>query len=261
MAYNARVLLNMNEQFSQRQQSNIDHILTVDVVIPSKTNISNYDMLENCISSLRQSEKNIKFNICIVESGPNFIDKGQDITIKYDRDIFCYNHALNQGIAKGSSEWIILANNDLIFKNNFMVEILLANHMNPEIMSFSPWNSMWYWHERIYGTFHPTEKIIEGYRIGHELTGWCIIVKRAIFNKIELSEGVKFWYSDNVYADALLEAGLRHALVTGSKVDHIVSQTKVMTGLEMNQAYHEYSLFREVSCGHRQSDLPINSDN
>jgi hypothetical protein len=49
-----------------------------------------------------------------------------------------------------------------------------------------------------------------------------------------------FWYSDNVYADELLKHGIKHALVTRSKVDHIVSQTKVLTADEANSARLEY---------------------
>jgi len=215
---------------------------TVTVVIPSKTNLINKYLLENCITSLRSSEPSIKFNIIVVESGDKHISCGQDLTIAFDLDEFCYNHALNQGLAYSDSEWIILANNDLIFKPGFMQEILLAHAMRPDIMSFSPWNSMWAWHERIFPNPMP---IREGYRTGHELTGWCIIAKREIFSAIILSEEVNFWYSDNIYADALIDAGLKHALVSNSKVDHIVSQTKQVTQEEASASYEQYLRFKK----------------
>lgn len=224
----------------------------VDVVIPSKTGINTDVLLENCIASLRRSEPNIKFNVCVVESGPAVFDKGQDFTLAYDKETFCYNHALNIGMEKGSAEWVILANSDLIFEKGFMSAIIDAHQKRPDILSFSPWNSMWNWHERIYGINLPDFKtykieMIEGYRIGHELTGWCIIVKREVFKRIVLSEEVNFWYSDNVYADALIEAQIPHALVIKSRVDHIVSQTKLVTPEEADESYREYLLFKERS--------------
>jgi GT2 family glycosyltransferase len=219
----------------------IARMLCVDIIIPSKTNLINKYMLENCITSLRCSEPNISFNVIVVETEDKFIRCGQDMTIKFDQKEFCYNHALNQGLKESKNEWVIFANNDLIFKPGFMQEILLAYAMRPDIMSFSPWNSMWAWHERIF----PTHMAIrEGYRTGHELTGWCIIARREIFETVSFSENVNFWYSDNVYADALIDAGIKHALVTNSKVDHIVSQTKQVTQEEAYASYEQYLRFK-----------------
>jgi len=251
-------MLNQVEQFSRRQQSYCSTAqITVDIVIPSKTIPSIYLLLEKCISSLRQSEQGIKFNVIVVESGPDFVCKGQDITIAYDRDEFNYNHALNQGLEKCSSDWVILANNDLIFHKNFMMEIMAANALYPEIKSFSPWNSMYNWHENL---FPNPEKIEIGYRICHEVAGWCIIARREIFDVIRLSEAVSFWYSDNIYADALIENNILHALARDSKVDHMVSQTKQVSHEEAAESFRRYSLFREISCGHKQSDISIHRD-
>lgn len=210
---------------------------TVDVVIPSKTIGLLTSTLEDCISSLRISERNINFNVIVVESGPNFVAKGQDITIAYDGEEFNYNHALNQGLKKCSHDWVILANNDLIFRDNFMQEIMAINALYPEIKSFSPWNSFYGWHQNL---FPNAEKIHVGYRICHELAGWCIIAKRDIFDVISLSERVSFWYSDNVYADALMGAGIIHALARDAKVDHITSQTKIVSQEEAFQSYQDY---------------------
>jgi GT2 family glycosyltransferase len=210
----------------------------VDVIIPSKTCIRTLPMIINCIGSLRESEDNIQFNVVIVESGEHIVDMGQNMTISYPKARFCYNHALNMGLAKTENNWVVLANNDLIFKKNWMTEIIIAHNQRKDIESFSPWNDMWDWHRRYYGDFYPN--IIEGHRIGIELAGWCIIARRRIFEQVKLSERVNFWYSDNVYADDLLTHGIKHALVTGSKVDHIVSQTHVVTAEESYTSRQEY---------------------
>lgn len=202
----------------------------VDVIIPCKTCGNTVAMTLNCIQSLRQSEDEIDFNVVIVESGENIIDVGQNDTIKYPKAKFCYNHALNMGLKNTESNWVVLANNDLIFKKGWMTEIIIAHNIRKDIESFSPWNDMWDWHRRYYGDVYPD--ILEGHRIGIELAGWCIVARRRIFERVKLSERVDFWYSDNVYADDLLTHGIKHALVTGSKVDHIVSQTHAVTAEE-----------------------------
>lgn len=211
--------------------------MEIDVIIPSKSNAILKPMIENCISSLRESEPNLNWNVILIESGEK-IDCGQNITIDYDKSDFNYNHALNLGLSHAKNEWIILANNDLIFHKDFMFEILLAHAERPDILSFSPWNAMHNWHNFY---FPKPKKIIEGYRICAELVGWCIIVKREVFEKIELKEHVNFWYSDNVYADELIKSGIKHALISTSKVDHITSQTKIVSNKEAKEAFSLYN--------------------
>ena len=218
----------------------------IDVVIPSKTNLINKVMLENCITTLRQSDGEQTFNVMVIESGV-IVDCGQDLTIKYNMyggPQFCYNHALNLGINESENEWVVLINNDLIFRNTWMSEIIEAYNERPDIESFSPWNDMWDWHSRMFDI--NSTNIIEGYNIGRELCGWCIIARRSIFDKFSLSERVNFWYSDNVYADSLREFGIKHALVISSKVDHIVSQTKQVSAVEAQLSYFDYIAKKEI---------------
>jgi GT2 family glycosyltransferase len=58
------------------------------------------------------------------------------------------------------------------------------------------------------------------------LTGWCIFVKRDIFNIVGLlDEQFDFWYADNDYGRTLLKHRITHALIGTSKVDHLGNQT------------------------------------
>lgn len=212
--------------------------IVVDVIIPSRTDEKITPILRDCINSIRESEETIKFNIIVVESGDKIVDLGQNKTVKYDSEIFCYNHALNLGLKASNNSWVVLANNDLIFKKDWMHEIIIARNMCPTIESFSPWNDMWNWHPRVFPNCELD--IIEGYRIGAEIAGWCIVARRSIFDRVQLSERVRFWYSDNVYADELVKHGIKHALITRSKVDHIVSQTKVVSADEAIESHNDY---------------------
>lgn len=221
--------------------------ITVDVIIPSNTESDEHELLlKNCIDSLRASEKKIKFNVIVVESGPKIKECGQDKTIRYGNDVFCYNRALNLGLIASLNRWVVFANNDLIFEPGWMHEIVIAHNIRKDIESFSPWNDQWDWHGRIYGGL-PNIDIIEGYRIGVEVCGWCIVARRSIFyeKNMKLCQSVNFWYSDNVYSDELQKLGIKHALVTRSKVRHLVSQTRQLSEAEQLQAYIEYMKQKE----------------
>lgn len=199
-------------------------IVKVDVVIPSRTTDAIIPLAKQTIDTLRLSESHIKFNVILVESGSEIVDVGQDMTIKYDRPDFSYNRALNLGAAASENDWIVFANNDLIFHERWMTAILITNEFNPYFGSFSPWNNMHNWHNRLF----PNNRfnLLHGYRICHEIAGWCLVVKRSTLATIgPLSERCSLWYSDNIYADALLKHGISHGLVANSHVDHITSQT------------------------------------
>jgi GT2 family glycosyltransferase len=195
----------------------------VDVIIPSKTTEKHVPFLVQTVSSLKASETDYKFNVTVVESGLYPVDCGQDDTLSFDQKRFSYNRALNIGIAATDAEWIVLANNDLVFKPGWFSEIIKQHSLWPSIRSFSPWNSYNNWHPRMFP--HNEAELILGHRICYELAGWCIIVKRDLMNVIDLDERCSLWYSDNIYADELCKYGHYHALATKSYVDHITSQT------------------------------------
>jgi len=212
--------------------------MIVDVIIPSKTSDRIAPILMTCIASLKSSEPTIQFNVVVVESA-EYRALGQDRTLAYDQDVFCYNHALNLGINSTFNEWVILANNDLIFHPFFMSEILTAHHSAPEIESFSPWNTMNGWHDMaMHGL--PEADIYEGHDTSYRLAGWCIIVKRLVLNRIDLNERCRLWYSDNIYADELLKYGIRHGLVRRSIVDHLCTQTIDFGSYETGDDFKRY---------------------
>lgn len=196
----------------------------VDVIIPSKTTYNHASIVKNTIRSLKESETLFNFNVILVESMPFVTDVGQDSTIVFDRPTFCYNRALNLAIVRTKADWVVLANNDLVFHKDWFGQIMIAHEFHPEVESFTPWNSFHNWHEKCF----PDNRIntIIGNRVCYELGGWCIVVKRSVLEKIgRLSERCSLWYSDNIYADALIENGVKHALIANSYVDHLTSQT------------------------------------
>lgn len=51
------------------------------------------------------------------------------------------------------------------------------------------------------------------------------MTKKCIETIGKLDETFKFWYSDNVYADQIKEAGIKHGLFCNYRIDHVVSAT------------------------------------
>jgi glycosyltransferase involved in cell wall biosynthesis len=195
----------------------------IDVIIPSKTTEKHVPFLLQTINSLKASETNYNFNVVVVESGSFPVDCGQDDTLAFDQKRFSYNRALNLGIAATNADWIVMANNDLIFHPGWFSEIIRQHFFWPQVRSFSPWNNFGNWHP---AKFPQNEsELFLGYRICFEIAGWCIVVKRDLMNSIDLDERCSLWYSDNIYADELIKYGHHHGLVANSLVDHIVSQT------------------------------------
>lgn len=194
----------------------------VDVIIPSNSiNKELIDMAQACIDSLIESEDEIKFNILVFEQQPDVYYKNAE-TVHYSYP-FKYNRIMNHGISLTKSDYICMANNDLLFRRGWCTELL---RWSDKYMSMSPRCPV----AQKNMTRH---EFYEGYRIAHELSGWCIFCNRKLFDIIgALDESRVFWFSDNVYADALQAHGIKHALISKSIVRHLISKTTEHIGLD-----------------------------
>jgi GT2 family glycosyltransferase len=91
--------------------------------------------------------------------------------------------------------------------------------------SYTPWNPYNGWHDQLMNPYINNYRVYEGYRTSYEVGGWCLVTRNNVLSKMNLSDRVNFWYSDNVYIDEIRKLGMRHALVRESKVSHICSVT------------------------------------
>ena len=181
---------------------------------------------QNCIDSLIASENptEIKFEVLVIESEKSLAPyQYPNSTTIYPEVSFGFNKYMNIGINATTNKYVCLCNNDLIFHKNWASEILKAMNENPKIMSA---NSVCQYFS---GHASHTNKTIIGNRsnlLEGILTGWCIFVKREIFNTIGLfDEQFDFWYADKDYGRTLLKHRITHALIGTSKVDHLGNQT------------------------------------
>lgn len=196
---------------------------SIDVVIVSYAkNKECYDLTYNCIDSLFNSESEVNINAIIVESERGL--SWENIFPNYSRIKtleaplpYSYHKFLNFGRKFGSSEYVALCNNDLVFHTNWFTNINEFAERMPEAMSFSPICP----HTQPKMGIPINSGVYAGLVIRATISGWCIVQKRKIYEIIgDLDERYIHWYSDNDYAMQLKENHLNHFLVTSSVVEH-----------------------------------------
>ena len=201
--------------------------VTYDLIIVSKSTKDFIPVTQNCIDSARKD--NADLNVIIVETD-NKYDYEDARVVMYEGE-FCYNKALNMGLKHAKGDIHILANNDIIFREGWskIGEQMIVNGFD----SASALSTDYRQH-----SFKRGEWIYEGYGVGSHLTGWCIFATKECIKTIgKLDESFDFWYSDNIYADQLKKAGLRHGLFCNVYVDHMTSTTFKTVGSQLQRRF------------------------
>ena len=191
------------------------------IIVARSTSPALIRMTQNCIDSAKAD------NVILIETGSKCKNYSNvDTKIQYEGE-FNYHRALNMGLDISKGDVHILANNDLVF---FDWRTIGEDMINSGFGSASPWFNG--------SRFKQGEYIFEGYNIAEHLLGWCIFITHDTLHKIgKLSEDVDFWYSDNVYAEQLKQAKIRHGLFCNVRVDHIGSQTLTTMPLKLKKHY------------------------
>ena len=194
--------------------------IEIDIVMLVKSDSDKtINMTKKSLESLACSEKNIQFNVFLVETFNKKYSYENVTKIIHHTENFGFNKCMNIGRKCGDAEYVCLCNNDLIFKENWASSIVESMMEDPELISASPRCEY----------IHRTElnkPIAYGHEIIHFIAGWCIFQKREIYDLIgDLDERFVFWYADNDYAEVLKKMGLKHGRVNKSIVNHLGSQT------------------------------------
>ncbi|TBU83009.1 glycosyltransferase [Pseudomonas daroniae] len=200
--------------------------VSIDVVILSfAKNEELRRMTEHCLSTLLASESpdSVVFRVIVVES--NHAAPAYDfasVETVYLPPPFNYHRYMNHGIAKGSSPFVAICNNDLSFHPGWATSLLKAFSADDKLYSASPICSLH--HPR--NGFELHSGIHYGYGVLREISGWCLVFRREMLEITGmLDERFYFWYADDDYARTLKEKRLLHGLVTNSVVDHLDSRT------------------------------------
>lgn len=199
--------------------------MVVDVIILSYVKDGSILKMNNdCINSLNSSSENIKFNILLIET--DWINEYKytqpNVKVIQPKEEFNYNKFLNIGLKECKNDWVLISNNDTIYHKNFLEEMMVAHNHDNQILSMSPMDDDWHRHQ----TFDKKSDIYYGYRTSYEVAGWSILVHKSAIQTIGgFDEQFTFWYQDNDYAHSLMKNNIKHALITKSKVTHLLSKS------------------------------------
>ncbi|MDO9552694.1 glycosyltransferase family 2 protein [Rhodonellum sp.] len=225
----------------------------IDVIILSNASSPELKgITENAVQSLIASENpsDIQFDIVVIESNKKQEEYAYPCTrTLFPRKKFGFHKYFNLGISKTDSQYICLANNDLVFHKSWASEMLRAFDADPSLVSASPACSI---HHPAHGV-DLYSGIHEGLEVRKEVAGWCLFFKREMLDITgKLDEGFTFWYSDNDYINTIQKHGLKHALVSSSIVDHLESQTlKSKDEKEQFKLTHNDRFYYEYKWGKR----------
>lgn len=199
-----------------------------DVILLSYSKTPKHiEITKNCIDSLKKAENKIGVNIFVIESfNPNIKYDGANTVFWVGEKGFNYNESMNYGFSLTKEKYVFFCNNDLIFNSGWADNCYHVFNMG--IDSLSPYCP----------TTHPRftksgDYMVRGYQVGFHIAGWCIGVERKMFEKLGgFNTAVSFWYSDNIYAEQIKIAKVKHALVCNSFVRHLDYGSKTLQSLD-----------------------------
>lgn len=184
----------------------------VDFVVLSKADtIQKRQMTSQTIRTALMASNGIPTNIIVVEQ-TNF--KYPRTTTVYKPGPFNFNKFANYGASLGKAEWIVIANNDLIFRDQWLHNMIKVGH--PVMSAHEP-------NDNRQKTI--TENTL-GYDNGKHFSGWCFMIKRSLWEEIGgFDEDVTFWMSDDCVIEQVKAKGVTPMIIKDSIVEHIGSQT------------------------------------
>ena len=222
----------------------------IDIIILSYAKDDNLRAItEQTIRTVLDSEdpQKVGFDILVIESNKDAKPYAFPGTWTiYPAAKFGYNKYMNIGIRATKNEFVCLCNNDLIFQKNWASEILKAMNDDPALLSANPYCPNFHKKEG----FAPNGPPVEGY-FG-VLGGWCIFVKRKLFDIIGLfDENLTFWYCDADYCQTLVKYGVKNCLIPTSVVVHLRSESLVvMEKSEINKLTQMPRFYYSYKWGH-----------
>lgn len=207
--------------------------MILSIVILSKTDtVELYNMTMDCINSLMNTENTISKEIVLVDSNKNYFNLDFQypdfVTVIIPDSDFNFHKFLNLGIKASTGDYIALCNNDLIFHDHWFSAILEVANKNKDIRSFSPTGTA--------PLLNDKKEFSVGYKVRTHINGWCIIVKRELFDTIgTLDEKFDFYFADNDYAMTLKWHNIKHARIHNSHVVHLEKKSMILPDKLLNK--------------------------
>lgn len=184
----------------------------VDVIILSKADqYVEMDMTQRAINSCIAGANGLPVNVIVMESGTAYYENAQTVA---KSGKFNYNQYANEGAQMGGAEWIMIANNDLVFHDGWLHNLIAAQHV-------------------VVSPHEPTDVRQKGIInnetgdvCGKHFSGWCFMIKRSLWRSIDgFDTDVTFWCSDDAVIEQVKAKGIMPMLVKNSIVEHLISTT------------------------------------
>lgn len=184
----------------------------VDLVMMSKASQRDLaEMTQRAIDTAHAGNGSHVLNVIVMEQ-ENV--QYRDATTVLAPGAFNYNAFANGGARLGSAPYIVVANNDLIFRDGWLKALLDAK---------------WPVCSPLHRGYHRHRNVMAnetGQQVGRHLAGWCYMITRELWLEIgEFDESYPFWCADNAVMRQLIARNIRPMLVRNSHVDHEVSTT------------------------------------
>lgn len=200
-----------NQAGYKKPKTEIPSILDMVILSNAKSEVFK-NMTENAIKTALETSTGYRINIIVMEQNDN-INYANATTIHYEGE-FNYNAVANLGVLEGKAPYIMVANNDLIFKDNWLFYLLEADHnvVSPKCPKD--------------GRQTKFTQNTKGFEVGRHFSGWCFMMKRTIWEEIGgLDEDFGFWFADNATVKQLEAKGYTPMIVPKSLVEHLGSRT------------------------------------
>jgi GT2 family glycosyltransferase len=193
-----------------------------------------YEMTENAINSLFSSEceETVEWDVVVVESNKESEWKYEGCKMVVPEGEFHYNRFLNIGIANADddAEWLVAANNDVLFHDGWMSAMLDFASRNKEVRSMSPIDPTC---EKDAKAFPSWNDGVIGYSVGegNAVKGHCIVFHSSLLGVPYLfDEQWEFYGQDDDYGLTLKANGQFHCLIPKSKVEHFGKRSHKLFG-------------------------------
>jgi hypothetical protein len=188
----------------------------VDVVMLSRADTDDLRaMTQHAVDTCIAGANSLPVNVTVLEQAADchgVVTKYQHATTVHMPKEFNFNRFANAGARMGSADWIMVANNDLIFYDGWLHALLAVNHL--VVSPRCP---------RVHSDV--TENRV-GDRTGQDFSGWCFMIRRSLWELIGgFDECVEFWTSDDVVIQQLKAVDVLPMLVATSTVEHLRSVT------------------------------------
>ncbi|WP_440947240.1 glycosyltransferase family 2 protein [Methanosarcina sp. T3] len=255
--YGSQIVFKVKVCEEQKKLSTTIMIIMLSVIL---LNYNQPDMTIDCIEYLLKNKNYYDdFEIIVIDNGSNddSVIKLAETTSKYN---LCFiNNKENLGFAEGNNvgikvskgEWVLLLNNDTVFKEDFILKMAKAAEDNPNSAAIGPKiyyydapSKVWYDGGKItkhYNFVRDSSENSEDYKQVEWITGCALMINRKALEKVGLLDKDFFMYNEDVdWCIRAKKSGLDLIYTPYAKIWHIGSKTTTENFKNSFQIYYGY---------------------